>query len=153
MTLWTIADPWWAATDEQVWWSITNPDGSTRLPYDRLLQASEAGELPRSSSLSVAPSGVGGETSTEVGPESAAPPSSASAPSGGERLRVAGTDGAGLSLRDAPSTTAERIGTVAEGAVVESVGGPLQGEGRTWRHVRDSEGREGWVAADFLVPA
>jgi hypothetical protein len=153
MTLWTIADPWWAATDEQVWWSITNPDGSTRPPYDRLLQASQAGELPPSSSPSPAPSGVGAETSTEVSPAAAAPPSSGSAPSGGERLRVAGTDGAGLSLRDAPSATAARIGTIAEGAVVETIGEPLQGEGRTWRQVRDPQGKEGWVAADFLVPA
>ena len=46
MTLWTIADPNWGMQDEQVWWSITNPDGSNRPAYNRLLQARRSGELP-----------------------------------------------------------------------------------------------------------
>jgi hypothetical protein len=46
MTLWTISDPAWRPGDEQVWWSITNPDGSTRPAYDRLLRARQSGELP-----------------------------------------------------------------------------------------------------------
>ena len=46
MTLWTVADPNWAPQDEQVWWSLTNPDGSTRPAYDRLLQARQSGEMP-----------------------------------------------------------------------------------------------------------
>ena len=46
MALWTIADPSWNPDDEQVWWAITNPDGSPRPSYDRLLQARRSGELP-----------------------------------------------------------------------------------------------------------
>ena len=46
MALWAIADPLWSAADEQVYWAITNPDGSTRPAYDRVLQARSAGELP-----------------------------------------------------------------------------------------------------------
>ena len=46
MTLWTVADPTWGPGDEQVWWAVTNPDGSTRPAYDRLLQARRGGELP-----------------------------------------------------------------------------------------------------------
>jgi polysaccharide biosynthesis protein PslG len=46
MTLWTIADPSWGPEDEQVWWSITNPDGSPRPAYDRLLRARNDGTLP-----------------------------------------------------------------------------------------------------------
>jgi hypothetical protein len=45
MMLWTIADPAWGPQDEQVWWSVTNPDGTTRPAYDRLLQARAAGEI------------------------------------------------------------------------------------------------------------
>lgn len=45
MTLWTIADPSWGPDDEQVWWAITNPDGSTRPAYDRLLKARRDGTL------------------------------------------------------------------------------------------------------------
>jgi hypothetical protein len=46
MTLWTIADPAWGPNDEQVWWAITNPNGTTRPAYDRLLRARQSGELP-----------------------------------------------------------------------------------------------------------
>jgi hypothetical protein len=46
MTLWTIADPAWGPQDEQVWWSITNPDGTTRPAYDRLLTERRSGSLP-----------------------------------------------------------------------------------------------------------
>ena len=46
MALWTVADPTWGPSDEQVWWSVTNPDGTTRPAYDRLLQARTSGELP-----------------------------------------------------------------------------------------------------------
>jgi hypothetical protein len=46
MTLWTIADPAWGAQDEQVWWSVTNPDGTTRPAYDRLLKARREAALP-----------------------------------------------------------------------------------------------------------
>jgi hypothetical protein len=46
MTLWTISDPSWGPDFEQVWWAVTNPDGTTRPAYDRLVQARAAGELP-----------------------------------------------------------------------------------------------------------
>jgi len=46
MTLWTVADPKWNMDDEQVWWSVTNPDGTPRPAYNRLMQARAAGELP-----------------------------------------------------------------------------------------------------------
>jgi polysaccharide biosynthesis protein PslG len=46
MTLWTVADPRWNPDDEQVWWSVTNPDGSTRPAYERVVQARVTGELP-----------------------------------------------------------------------------------------------------------
>jgi hypothetical protein len=46
MALWTVADPAWSSNDEQVWWSVTNPDGSVRPAYQRLLQARAANQLP-----------------------------------------------------------------------------------------------------------
>ena len=46
MALWTVASPQWEDTDEQVWWAVTNPDGTSRPAYDRLLRAREVGELP-----------------------------------------------------------------------------------------------------------
>jgi hypothetical protein len=150
MTLWTIADPWWAPADEQVWWSITNPDGSTRAPYDRLRRAAAANELPLASPPSGAPSPTAAEPSIA---SALPPPEPGPGPSTGERLRVVGTDGSGVSLRAAPSTAAARLGTAGEGAVLETLGEPMQNEGRTWRNVRDPQGIEGWVAAEFLAPA
>jgi len=36
MTVLSIADPAWTENDEQYWWAITNPDGTTRPAYDAL---------------------------------------------------------------------------------------------------------------------
>jgi hypothetical protein len=46
MVLWNIADPAWTSDEEQYWWSISNPDGTTRPAYERLLTARSTGELP-----------------------------------------------------------------------------------------------------------
>jgi hypothetical protein len=52
MTLWTLADPEWSLHDENVWddemywWAITNPDGTTRPAFERLVRARKTGELP-----------------------------------------------------------------------------------------------------------
>jgi hypothetical protein len=31
-----IADPEWTEQDEQYWWAVTNPDGTTRPAYEAL---------------------------------------------------------------------------------------------------------------------
>jgi len=46
MFVWTMADPSWTPDFEQYWWSITNPDGTTRPAYDTLLNARTTGVLP-----------------------------------------------------------------------------------------------------------
>ena len=38
-----IADPAWTRDVEQYWWSITNPDGTTRPAFDALQKARAAG--------------------------------------------------------------------------------------------------------------
>ncbi|HHE70741.1 MAG TPA: SH3 domain-containing protein [Chloroflexi bacterium] len=94
-------------------------------------------------------------------PPSAAPPALTPTPSSpnsigiGARVKVSGTGNAGLSMRAAPSTTAERIDIAQEGEVLLVVGGPKEADGYRWWFVRDelNTQREGWVAADYLVPA
>jgi Bacterial SH3 domain len=66
---------------------------------------------------------------------------------------VANTGTDGLSLRTTPATDGERIALLPEGAPLTPTGQEQQVEGRRWRQVRDSQGREGWVAADFLSPS
>jgi hypothetical protein len=65
-------------------------------------------------------------------------------------LQVANTDGQGLSLRHAPGT-ADRIRLWAEGTELVDLGGEQEAGGRSWRKVRGGDGREGWVAAEFLA--
>jgi hypothetical protein len=46
MVLWNLAAPGWTRNNEEYWWSITNPDGSTRPAYDALKAARQNGTLP-----------------------------------------------------------------------------------------------------------
>jgi len=46
MFVWNMADPTWTQDNEQYWWSITNPDGTTRPAYDALAGARASGLLP-----------------------------------------------------------------------------------------------------------
>jgi hypothetical protein len=65
-------------------------------------------------------------------------------------LRVVNVGGAGLSIRRAPGTGA-RITVLREGTELSDLGEQSQVGGRPWRKVRDSDGTEGWVAAEFLA--
>jgi hypothetical protein len=66
-------------------------------------------------------------------------------------LYVTGTGGEGVSLRQAPSGTAERLRVVPEGAALQNLNEERQSDGRGWRRVRDTDGQEGWVASEFLT--
>jgi uncharacterized protein YraI len=66
-------------------------------------------------------------------------------------VRVANTDGQGVSLRAQPSTRAARLALIREGSTLEVIGPDQQAEGRTWRNVRQPGGQSGWVAADYLA--
>jgi polysaccharide biosynthesis protein PslG len=46
MVVWNMPASDWGESREEYWWSITNPDGTTRAAYDRLLQARTNGQLP-----------------------------------------------------------------------------------------------------------
>jgi polysaccharide biosynthesis protein PslG len=52
MSLWTLADPAWSLDDANIWddeqyfWAITDPDGTRRPSYQRLLRARQHRELP-----------------------------------------------------------------------------------------------------------
>lgn len=72
------------------------------------------------------------------------------APAPPRPLYVANTGGDGLALRGSPSSGGERIAVLPEGTTLTPTGPEEQTDGRRWRQVRDPQGREGWVAADFL---
>jgi hypothetical protein len=90
-------------------------------------------------------------TVTPVQPTPISPPTQASAPpEPAERtLYVTNTGGQGLTLRQAPGGTP--LGSLNEDVAVTALGDEQREGDRLWRKVRDPEGREGWMAADFLT--
>jgi hypothetical protein len=62
---------------------------------------------------------------------------------------VSNTGGGGLWLRDAPF--GNNVVLLPEGAAVFIRGGLLEVDGLLWQQVEDTEGRQGWVAADYLL--
>jgi hypothetical protein len=65
-------------------------------------------------------------------------------------LYVTNTGADGLTLRRAPAADGERIAVLPNGAAVTPMGPEQQADGRSWRQVRDAQGREGWVASELL---
>ena len=69
---------------------------------------------------------------------------------GSKTAVVTGTgDVGGLKLRKAPN--GELIDSLPDGTVVEILGESQTAVGLEWRNVRDPKGREGWVAAQYLI--
>ncbi|HEU5059334.1 MAG TPA: peptidoglycan DD-metalloendopeptidase family protein [Kofleriaceae bacterium] len=87
--------------------------------------------------------------SSQPGPDGGgggAPDGGAAEPEPQRRARVAGTGGVGLNLRAEPSTEAEVLALMPEGAVVDILSGP-DGD---WYHVRFQD-QEGHAFAEYLV--
>ena len=79
------------------------------------------------------------------GPGAVASPSPSPLP-GIAGFVIGATDGQGANLREGPSASARVITTLAEGTAVETLGAPVNAEGRAWQQIRGG-GREGWVVA------
>ena len=70
-----------------------------------------------------------------------------------ERVKVAGTLGAGVNLRAMAGEKGQRLKSMPEGAVLEIIGGDQTADGMVWRNVRDASGATGWMAGKFLTRA
>ena len=69
----------------------------------------------------------------------------------GARVVVAGTGGAGVSLRAGPGTDNARLGLANDGDILEIISGPEEGGDFVWWFVRVVEdGTEAWVVEDYL---
>jgi len=77
--------------------------------------------------------------------------SSAAPRSTGEKVKVVGADGGSVNMRAEPSTSAEVVTQVSEGTTLDIVGANRDAEGRTWRNVKSSDNKTGWIASTFLV--
>ncbi|MCX7681435.1 MAG: SH3 domain-containing protein [Anaerolineae bacterium] len=72
----------------------------------------------------------------------------------GRYVRVAGTGGAGLNLREGPGANYPRKDVASEGEVFIVVEGPVEAGEFTWWKIRDHKNseREWWAAGNFLEP-
>ncbi|MBN1878373.1 MAG: SH3 domain-containing protein [Anaerolineae bacterium] len=72
----------------------------------------------------------------------------------GIQVYVSGTGESGLSIRAASGLQAERLSVALEGERFLIVGGPQEADGITWWLLRDEANpdREGWAAANYLIP-
>jgi uncharacterized protein YgiM (DUF1202 family) len=80
------------------------------------------------------------------------PPATTTAPEAEpERVDVSGTSNQGANLRADPGLTGRLLRNVPEGTRLTIVGDDQDADGRTWRHVRDDAGTEGWLVADAVT--
>jgi hypothetical protein len=70
----------------------------------------------------------------------------------GGQVIVRGTEGQQLSLRALPAVTQARLRILDEGTVLKVLEGPEAADGFQWWKVQTSDGVEGWVAGNWLVP-
>jgi hypothetical protein len=172
MTVWTLADPNWKPGTEQVYWAITNPDGTTRPAYDRLLLASQQGELagltagPPLERTAGNPAPASGRGNNRSGPPAASKPAAGGSSTAGSgaalgppalpplgggspSLRVVESD---VNLRAGPTVDAVVLRVLQYGEAVEPLGDPRQLDGRSWLNIRTTDGQAGWVVADYVGP-
>jgi hypothetical protein len=96
------------------------------------------------------------QASFPITPSASLQPSPSVAPSASPvpgTFVVTGTGTQGLFLRKDPSTNAAKLATLPEGTRVQGTADVTKDAAREWRKVRTTDGREGWVATEFLKPA
>lgn len=69
----------------------------------------------------------------------------------GAMVVVQNTQGAGLNLREQPTTYAKVVGNAREGTVLIVLEGPRESDDYTWWKLRTPDGKEGWGAANWLA--
>jgi len=69
----------------------------------------------------------------------------------GVTVVVKGTGGAGLNLREQPTTYGKIVASSKEGSELTVIDGPRDADGYTWWKLRTSGGEEGWGAANWLA--
>jgi hypothetical protein len=88
-----------------------------------------------------------------------AAPGSSTAPSSGtgseqrstgERVKVVNADGGNVNVRAEPSTGSDVVTQVSEGTMLDIVGANKDGDERTWRNVKTTDNKTGWIASTFL---
>jgi uncharacterized protein YgiM (DUF1202 family) len=116
------------------------------------LPTATAEVVPSATVLLVTPTSAVTPTDTVVLPVGT--PEATSPPAGigpGALVVVQDTRGAGLNLRQQPTTYAKVMGSAREGTVLTVLEGPTEADGFVWWKVRAPDGTEGWGAGTWLA--
>jgi hypothetical protein len=126
------------------WFAILNEDYSPRPAWTafRDMRAEAGANRPAPSQARTPAAQAASGSAAQEAAEAAAP--------GGPTVRVAGTGGSGVTLREKPGLTGRRLSVVPEGARLTVIGDDAQADGRGWRNVKTAAGASGWVAAEFV---
>lgn len=135
-----------------VWLTVLapRPTGSAITPTLTLLTATPGAPQATPPTTSIPPSPVAttpppATATTELPPTP--PPGQVGV---GSRVKVVGTGGQGLSLRQQPDPNAPRLAIAAEGELLQIIGGSRQIAGYTWWQVRRADGVEGWAVQNYM---
>ena len=127
---------------------ITRTPRNAASPFDRPTQPASVAGAGASSSLPVIASPTPGPARPTQAPAASAPNAT-----GGAKFRVVNTGTDGLFLRPDHNSNQPALKTLPDGTILTIIGQDFSGPDRVWKHVRDADGAEGWVAADFLQAA
>ena len=68
----------------------------------------------------------------------------------GERVKVVNAEGGMVNIRADVTTSSDFVVQVTDGTILDVVGPNRDGDGRTWRNVRTSDGKTGWIASTLV---
>ncbi|MFN8636866.1 MAG: cellulase family glycosylhydrolase [Chloroflexota bacterium] len=96
------------------------------------------------------------EARSQPTPPPSAPPARSNDPvaatvqQGGPTVRVTGTEGQGVTIRDKPALAGRKLAVAPEGSRLTVVGDDAEADGHTWRNIKTASGVTGWAAAEYL---
>ena len=123
-------------------------DGEVSPPRQTVVQVTRAPDPTATATPSVEPS----KTPSPTQIVSPAPVSSPTAETLGQTYYVGNTDGDGVFIRRTREMD-DKIKAWPDGTAMIELTGASEAGNRLWRHVRDPDGNEGYVPAEYLVVA
>ncbi len=104
---------------------------------------------PTATSITGTPQVIATTTSTKAG----TPTSAGGTLASGASVVVGNTGGSGVNMRDAASTSGKIVATLADGTALTITGDSVSANGYTWWPVKTSDGKSGYIVADYLKPS
>lgn len=130
---------------------LTKPPENTSAVFEPTIIRLTAPPVPTATiSLNPATPTIAPTATTAATPDlSVAPPEIMT----GYYAQVVETGGVGVTVRNGPNTSNLPVTVAAEGSVLLILEGPTAGGEYEWWRVRLTNGTEGWVVENFLIPS